>query len=188
MLRLIFAFSLLVMWIGGLGTPAQAWDDMSDEGSCRLIQSWELGTVMFITKAIEPEGDLFSGPLMENGVSIYLKNDDWASLTRGPNEPLYADFKLRFEDEYGNWFEGHPIIGERSLFLKVEMEWLSNFDSSSTVLVTRDGVKVGQFRWFGFSYPWSKFERCVSEARAPIIERERQEKLRRETPLDPFAG
>lgn len=170
------------------GAPAQAWADFSDDETCRIGQSWELGTTMFISKPKAPEGNSITGDLMSDEVVIYAANDDWASLQREDDQDIYADYVIRFEDEYGNWIENTPMIGNHSFFLVTNLEWLERFRNSGSMLVTRDGRKVGQFSWWDFSIQLGAFQRCIERARAPIAERERQERLRKETPVDPFAN
>lgn len=167
--------------------PAQAWKDLSDDSECRMGITWELGTTLLISKSKAPDGDRISGDLMSDEVMIFMANDDWASLKPEQGKSPYADFLIRFEDEHGNWLEGKPFVGQQSFLLTAELDWLKNFENSSSMLVTKDGKKIGQFAWSGFFYPFAKFKRCINSARAPIVERRRQEQLRKDTPVDPFA-
>lgn len=180
-----FKIGLLALLFAPL-LPAKAeWSNMSRDDECIIGQQWELGTTIFITKKTSEQEDTLTGSVTSDDVLIYIANDDWVSLKRN-SEKLYGDFALRFEDEDGNWLEGQPIIGDQSLLLVTKLEWLRNFRYSSSMMITRDGQKVGIYDW-DFGLRFRSFERCIRSARAPILERQRQERVRRETPVDPFA-
>jgi hypothetical protein len=177
----------LGIWALMASSPTLAWNDLSNDEDCRIAIQWELGTTLFISKPKAVEGDRITGDLMSDDVAIAITNPDWASLKFDPEKGLRASYRIRFEDEHGNWIEDNPIIVTKALVLVTELGWLENFRNSSSMLVTRDGKKVGQFDWSEFFYPLSKFKRCIEKARAPIVEQQRQDRLRKDTPVDPFA-
>lgn len=185
MKSLLFALSALVF---ATSAPAGAWEQLSDAEVCRIGESWELGNFLFISKPKAPEGDNILGDLMGDHVLIAMRNDDWASLKGGPEDEIFADFTIRFEDEYGSWLENKPIIGNKMFILITTLEHLENFKHSTSMVVTRDGKKVAHLDWSGFFLPFIQFQQCIEKARAPIIEEQRKERLRRDTPVDPFAG
>jgi hypothetical protein len=170
-----------------LSAPASAWDDLSNDEECRIGISWELGTVLFISKPKAIEGDNITGELMSDQVAIAMTNPEWRSLKLDPEKGLRASYTIRFEAEDGSWIEGAPFIGDNMLLLVTDLKWLKNFEYSSSMLVTRDGKRIGQYDWSGFFSPLYKFRRCIEQARAPILEQRRKEQLRKDTPVDPFA-
>lgn len=179
---------LFVTGIGAIlfySVPAHAdWFDKSTSEFCLVGKSWELGTTILIRKSITEDKTDLTGSVTSDEVLIYIGNYEWTSLKHDP-ENLISDFTLRFEDEDGNWMEGRPYIGDTSLLLVTKLEYLKNFRYSETVLITRDGKRVGAFEW-GLGYRLRAFENCIASARAPIEERERQERVRKDTPIDPF--
>lgn len=168
--------------------PAAAsaqWMEHNDDENCRIVNTWELGTVVIISKS--KQDTPLTGPVTEDGIVVTLWNENWSSLRSG-DEAKLADFELKFEGDNGESFWGTPYIMNNGLMLTTELRYLRYFRMTNGVEITKSGDQVASLDWGAFYTALPKFERCISETAAPIIEERRKRELRESTPIDPFAN
>lgn len=168
----------LAAMLGMVSQPSLAWTNNNDDGDCSLYESWELGHMVIISKSTDLGGE----DLMSDSVSISVFNNDWSISS--DDKP---DYTLKYIAPDGGWFSNEPYALPNGLLIYVKMKHIEDIRSASYIEIFKDDERIAQLDWDISPYEFYKFKQCITDARAPIVERERLERLRQATPRDPFA-
>ena len=152
-----------------------AWEEVPDDSDCAVIQSFELGSSIIIGKSKTDE------PLSDEAYIAFF-NDSW-SLKEG--DEIKEEIKLLAND--GSWLKSSAVAMDNGFLIYTELKWVKNFRSVSDVGVFKGKERIGAYNWDLFFLGLSRLDSCIAKVRAPILEQQRLESVRKATPLDPFA-
>lgn len=159
----------------GVSTPALGWENMEEGEDCGFANIWEDGTVLLVDQTPE---------MFDAGhVTIMLSNDNW-SIKSGDELGV-----IRIETDGEAWYQNEAFALENGFLLVGNFEGVSHIfnEYPNTWEITRGGSLVNRMSMTGASFEWNRFKLCRDKKVAVVKERERQERLKREIPADPFA-
>jgi hypothetical protein len=162
-----------------VGSPAHAnvWSSVSDDASCMIAGEWELGTTILFAKSKTDD-------IMKDDVIFVISNENW-SLRK--DESL--DFTLTVTGDDGEYFSNEPVSIDRGMAMVTDTEAMNYFRNTDTAIVKKGDEQIAILDWgtYDFAVKLSQFESCITAARAPIVEADRQRRVREAVPVDPFA-